>query len=135
MSEQEQEYYRSSEVLITNTRAELGDRTFAMANITAVSMGTRTNPRHGCAFVLFAIGFVIVVTGLAEISISKGGEGWLLLGLIIVGVVVVWWITLKPFYTVNISSASGESRAMQSHNKEDIEHIVAAIKQAIIERG
>jgi hypothetical protein len=49
MSEQEQEYYRSSEVLIMNTRAELGGRTFAMANITAVSMGTRTNPRHGCA--------------------------------------------------------------------------------------
>jgi hypothetical protein len=32
-------------------------------------------------------------------------------------------------------SASGESRALQSHNRDDIERIVAAIKQAIIERG
>jgi Family of unknown function (DUF6232) len=104
-----------------------------MANVTAVSMGTRRNPRQGCASALLAIGGVIAFAGL--LAIDKGGGGWLVVGLVMFVATCVWWNTLKPVYTVDISSASGESRALQSYDREKIEPIVAAIKQAMIDRG
>jgi hypothetical protein len=133
MSQQEREYYRADDVLVTNARAEMGGRTFAMANVTAVSMGTGRNPRQGCASALLAIGGVIAFTGL--LAIGKGGGGWLVVGLVMFVAACMWWNTLKPVYTVDISSASGESRALQSYDREKIEPIVAAIKQAMIDRG
>jgi hypothetical protein len=59
----------------------------------------------------------------------------ILLGLAIALGCLFWRSRLKPPYAVNLSSASGESRALQSKDKEKVERIVAAIKQAIIERG
>lgn len=67
MSQQEKEYYRSGNVLVTNARAEMGARTFAMANVTAVSMAT-THPSPGCAIALLAVGALVALDGLAAIG-------------------------------------------------------------------
>ncbi len=132
MSQQEKEYYRAGNVLITNARAEMGGRTFAMANVTAVSMAT-AKPSPGCAFVLLALGALVGIAGLA--SIADGGIVALAIGVVIAAVGFAWLKSLKPAYSVNLGSASGESRAMQSQNREEIEQIVDAIKRAIVERS
>jgi hypothetical protein len=134
MAEREQEYYRSGEVLITNRRAELGGQTFAIAKITAVSMATMSSLRANCVLGLVPGAGFLVLIGILTIE-TEGGAFLFLLGLLIATPDMIWWIGMKLSYSVNISSASGESKAMQSHNKEEIEHIVAAIKQAISERG
>jgi Family of unknown function (DUF6232) len=133
--EPEKEYYRAGAVLITNTRAELGGCTFAMANITAVSMAPAPNAAGcGCLAALLVGGGFIAVIGLLAIN-SDIGVHMLLVGLMMAIIGGVGWAIMVPSYTVNISSASGESRAMQSNDKAEIERIVGAIKQAIIERG
>lgn len=129
MADQEKEYYRSGNVLITNTRAELGGRTFAMANVTAVSMATTGSSTFGPAVLLAAA----VLVG--SMGLSRGGAQQLVVGAVMAAL-AIWWIrSLKPTYSVNLGSASGESKALQSQNKAEIEQVVAAIQQAIIERG
>jgi hypothetical protein len=92
MSQEEREYYRAGDVLVTNTRAGLGGRTFAMANITAVSMGTRVNSLRGCAFVLLYVGVVLAVVALA--AGGSGGVAGFLGGAagFLVGLLIVWLV-------------------------------------------
>lgn len=132
MAEGEREYYKSGNVLVTATRAEMGGRTFAMANVSAVSMSS-TKPSPGCALLLLVGGALIALGGLG--SLRDGGVGALIGGLVMAGLGFLWWRSLKTVYSVNLGSASGEAKAMQSTNREDIEQIVAAIKQAMIDRG
>ena len=141
MSEPEQEYYRSGDVLVTNTRAEMDGRTFAMANITAVSMTPVPNRGAGCLVGLAIVGGLFIM--LMGFSVTNTTNNLFLtnkLFLILLGFAIFvgclfWQSRLKPTYVVNISSASGESKALQSKDKENIERIVAAITQTIIERG
>jgi hypothetical protein len=109
-------------LLITNTRAEMGGRTFAMANITAVSMGTADPAPAGCPITLLIVGAVSALIGIPTLT-SFGGI-FLAIGIAAFVGGSVWWKERKPSYSVNISSASGESRAMQSQNREEIEAIV-----------
>jgi uncharacterized protein DUF6232 len=132
MPQQEREYYRSADVLVTNARVEMGSRTFAMANLTAVSMATMRSPLRGFPLGIFLGGGLIAVTGLLAIG-NEGGAVLLPTCLVIAIGGYAWWKTFKPSYSLNLSSTSGESRAMQSHNREEIEQIVAAIKQAMVE--
>jgi len=46
-----------------------------------------------------------------------------------------WKNSQRPKHWVSLGSASGESRAMESPDKDEIEAIVNAIKRAIVERG
>jgi Family of unknown function (DUF6232) len=132
MSKQEREYYRSADVLVTNARVELRGRTFAMANVTAVNMVTMRSPLRGFPLGIFLGGGLFTLTGLLAIS-HEGGAILLAIGLVIATAGYAWWKAFKPSYSLNLSSTSGESRAMQSDNKKEIEQIVAAIKQAMIE--
>jgi hypothetical protein len=132
VAELEKAYYRSGEVLITNTRAEIAGRTFAMANITAVSLVT-INPSLGGPIALLVIGGCFALLGIPTLA-GIGGV-FLVMGIAAIVAGCAWWSTLKRSYAVNLSSASGESRAMQSQNREEIEPIMAAITQAIIARG
>jgi Family of unknown function (DUF6232) len=131
MSQQETEYYQSADVLVTNARVEMGGRTFAMANVTAVSIATMRSPLRGFPLGIFLGGGLITLAGLFAIG-NEGGAVLLPIGLMIAIAGYAWWKTFKPSYFLNLSSTSGELRAMQSHNREEIEQIVAAIKQAMV---
>lgn len=128
MNQPEKQYYASHNVLVTSARAVMGGRTFAMANVTAVSPSV-TRPRRGIPLMLLIVG---VFTAIGSLSSS--------IVLALVGLVLAvgggfWLKSLKPTYAVNIGSASGESRAMASQDWNEIAAIVAAITQAIVERG
>jgi hypothetical protein len=132
MSQQEErEYYRSNAILITSARAEIGERTFSMANVTAVSMGT-IPANTGCAVVLLIVGGLTILGGLAAIGSTVAP---LILGILIAGAGWMWLKSLKPTFVVNLGSASGEARAYQSRNRDEVAEIVNAIKRAIIDRG
>lgn len=116
-------YYSQGGIDITNSRAIIGGKTYAMANITSVSMGV-ISPNY-------ILPAVVGIAGLLMLSISD----FRLFGLLaLVGAGVLFYMA-KRRYTVNIGSASGESHALVDKDKGRIQEIVDAMNKAIVERG
>jgi len=119
----EASYYQDGTVSITNARAVLGGKTYAMANITSVSMATIPANRKP--------GIVIAIIGLLIAGVTNGG----IIGLLILAAGIVLAVIVKPSYVVRIGSASGEADGLVSPNIEYIQKIVNAVNEAIIKRG
>ena len=155
MSTQETIFYQDEDILITNTRAVLGAKTYSMANITSVSLGVIPANRVPGIIVAAIGGLLAMCCGCSalvplgflgdpsadtsSIMVLIGGSAvygiGALIGLLILAGGIALAIMSKPTYVVRIGSASGEADALASKNREYIEHIVAAINAAIIKRG
>jgi hypothetical protein len=146
---EEREFFRSGEVLVTNTRVQLGGgKTFALANVTSVSTqiiqppAPPRSPAAGCATTLIAVGVIGALLGLVGMGGSVGGG---LLVLLIFGALPIWlgvlWLRsarpkpTKPEYALMIGSASGEREGMRSADPDLIARIADAINAAIVSRG
>jgi len=131
MSTPETTYYQEGGITVTNARAVLGAKTYAMANITSVSMGEKPANR--------APGIVVALIGLAiaGCSATAGSDatGGIVFGIIVLGVGIAIAAAVKTQYVVKIGSASGESNALVAKDKEYIQKIVNAVNEAIIKRG
>lgn len=131
-------YYQSGSVLITSTRAEMAGRTFVMSNITSVSL-VEIPPTPGCIIALLlglSAGVVLAVLGFVTIlisGISTSTASLIFLGVFFALFAFLWLRSLKTEYAVNLMSASGENRVVQSTDRKRIEEIVSAVKQAIID--
>ena len=126
-SQHEKVYYQSPDVLITSARAEMAGKTFVMSNITSVNM-VSIAPNRVFASLLLFLGMPLLIMG-AGLNDSAA----LVLGIIALVLGFLWYRALKMQYAVNLSSASGETRVVQSTNGGQIWRIVSAIKQAIID--
>lgn len=115
-------------VRITNTRAIVGATTYAMANITSVSMAEKPANRK--------LGIVVAILGLIILVITYqlGSSGGVIFGVILLGLGILIAAIVKPTYTVRIGSASGETDAISSNDKKYIQAIVRAMNEAFIER-
>ena len=131
MSTPETTYYQDGGITVTNARAVLGAKTYAMANITSVSMGEIPANR--------APGVVVALIGLAiaGCSASAGSDATsgIVIGVIVLGIGIAIAAAVKIQYVVKIGSASGESNALVAKDKEYIQKIVNAVNEAIIKRG
>lgn len=119
-------YYSDNEITITSTRAILGGKTYAMANITSVSVA-ELQPNSGCGCAAIGVGLLMALGLFSSETVLFG-----LLGL--VGVAVGLAIANTKAYVVRIGSASGESDALQHGNREYVQKIVDAVNDAIVER-
>lgn len=125
----EKTYYTDNTVTITSTRAIFPDKTYAMANVTSVSLGTvpaETTP--GCVVMIVGVAFTWG-------CFSQGSPVWgvVSLGVLFFGI----WLACKAKekYVVRVGSASAESDALTSPDKSYTDRVVAAVSQAIIDRG
>ena len=118
---QETTLYQDGDILVTKQRAVLGGKTFAMSNITSVSMGV-VPANTGIAWVLIIVG---VLGALCSYGLT----------LIVVAIGVYMLINAKPTYIVRLGSAAGEVDGLASRNREHIQQIVNALNEAIIRRG
>jgi hypothetical protein len=121
----EKQYYTNGGVTVTSKRLIVQSQTFAVSGITSVKLGVE-QPSKLIPILLIAIGGLGCVAGIKEGIINI----WTLL--FVLG--IAWILTLKSKYTVILATASGESEAVVSENKEFIEQIVAGLNKAIIER-
>ena len=122
--------YRDGNIQITNLRAILHDKTFAMANITSVA--TFREPAKTAPGIVLALlgGFVFLST------IASDADGCaMVFGLPMLIVGVAMWMAAKDVYWVRIGSASGETNALQSRDRAYIQKIVDAMNEAIVRRG
>ena len=145
----ENTFYQDGSVLITNTRAVLGAKTYAMANITSVSM--KVIPAdYTISIVVGLIGLFITACagcvslfGFAGLDLnSSSSAGPLVLGVVIglfgvcgIGAGIALAFLAKPTYAVRIGSASGEGNVLASKDRDYIQKIITAMNEAIIKRG
>lgn len=121
LEEKEKSYFKNKGIHITNTRAIFPNKTYAMANITSVSIGEEKQDRT-VPITIIVIG-VIGLTFFPEIGFP----------LILVG--TIWIYMKKKEYSVKIGSSSGEIEGFTSKNRELVRKVVSAMNDAIIDRG
>jgi hypothetical protein len=121
----EKVYYSNGEITVTSRRAIMGGKTYAMANVTSVSMA-QVQESAGSGCVLLFIGVLTLLI------FSPYG---MLLGLIGICIVLLAIVLMSSSsYVVRIGSASGEANALKNKDRQYIQQIVDAVNQAIIER-
>jgi hypothetical protein len=130
-------YLENEDVTITNSRAIIKGKTFAMANITSISLGIIPADKSGA----FATGCMGVFFGLIAFGIGyllQFTGGMIFGGVILVGAIAIADASAKSQkdkYLVNVGSASGETQAPWAYDREYIQKIVDAMNEAIVKRG
>jgi hypothetical protein len=125
----EETYFSQGDVQVTNSRVVLGGKTYAMRNITSVTIGEIPPNR--------VPGIVLAVLGLCPLmgGFSDNGGALLVIGLIVIGLGIALAALVKTRYVVRLGSASGESDALTAPDVAYIRKIVDAINKAIVQRG
>lgn len=113
---EEKIFFQQDNIVVTNTRFSVDGQTYAMSGITSVKSKAEVVPMWA-KVILFLLGLILI---------PLYGFGLL----VIIGI-----FFLKSRYSVMLSSASGETKALQSKDKALIDNIINALNQAIISRG
>lgn len=123
---EEKTYLNQGNVVVTNTRVVIGGKTYAMTNVTSVSMAKQSSS------ILPPV--IAITVGVIIAAIVGGTFGNIIAVASIIGGLVLLF-TRKPNYVVKIGSASGESDALISNDQDYVQKIVNALNQAIVSRG
>lgn len=121
---EEQTFFSQGEVTVTNARFVAAGQTYAMRGITSVKSG-RTDPKK-------AGPLIVMLFGLA--FLFQGG-GTMVLGVLVIAAAGYWLWSLRPEFTVQLTSSAGEVKALTSKDKEFIEKVIDALNNSIIHRG
>lgn len=112
-------------VKITSARVIVGQKTYAMSGITSVGFVVQKPKR--------LLPFALLIGGLLLAKSNPEASIWHWLSLAAPG--ALWLIVQKTAYALQINSASGEQKAMTGNDGGFVRKVVAAINQAIVERG
>jgi uncharacterized protein DUF6232 len=126
----EKKFLEDRRVLVTNARCVMEGKTFAMSGITSVAAYTES-PSRGGPVIIILIGIVVALVSLS----SRELLGGIFIGIVLIGIGVLWYKSIKDIYHVVIHSASGEARPIHDFNSQYINGIVQALNDAIIYRG
>lgn len=114
--------YERGDVIVTNARFIVPSQTFAMSGITSVRFST-DKPS-----LLWPIVCVLV----ALVALGYYGSGWSFGIPLFAGFLL---LLRKTTHHVVLSSSSGETRALNSEDKEFIAGVIHALNRAIVSRG
>jgi len=123
MNENEKVYFEEGSVTVTKARFIVPAQTYAMSGITSVKAAV-DQPLKGPA-ILCGIGLLMLFFG--EVSL-------IVIGLLLIAGAIFWYIKGKKHIVV-LSSASGEAEALSSTDASFIGRIIAALNDAIVDRG
>ncbi len=123
MAENEKVYFEEGGVTVTKARFIVPAQTYAMSGITSVKAAVN-QPWKGPA--------ILVILGLIMMSFGEGGS--IVMGLLFMAGAILWFIKGKKNIVI-LSSSSGEAEALSSHSSDFIGRIIAALNEAIVERG
>ncbi len=120
---------QDADVTVTLTRAVLGGKTFALADITSVSLATIPPDRRG-GYIAAALGAISLALGALLVSTVGVTVGVALL-------VLAWGILAqkRTKHLVRVGTAAAQWDALMSHDLAHARRIVEAINQAIVMRG
>lgn len=118
---EEKIFFQRNNILITNTRMNLGSTTYATANVTSVST-LESKPGRKSEIILGLIALFLLSESI-------------LTGLFLIALVVLLFKMKKSKFIVKLSSSANEKEALRSTDKNFIYSVVEAINEAIIFRG
>ena len=121
--ETEKIFYQDQNVTITQSRYIALGKTYAMRNISSVSI-YRVERSTLLPMTLFTIGLIMCFD--TDVRLA---------GIILVLGSFVWMATMRSSYSVRISTNSGETNSLTSKNKQYVQEIVSALNDAIVYRG
>lgn len=122
---QEHEFFRSENVLVSQTRFVTFGQTYAMSGVTSVKASSVNPSRTG----------PLIIGGLGIILLFSGVTSMLIFGAVLLGCAAFIWSVQKPDYFVSLSVASGEVRALNSKDPQFIGDVIQALNECIIARG
>jgi len=123
---------KEKNVKITNLRAIIGTKTYAISDITSVSMDVN-EPK------LFLPVFFIVIAGVCSVLIAVSDmreySEFLTTSLYLgIAGLVFFILSQKTKYSIRIKSASGEFKVLEAFDRNYVERIVKALNEAIVQR-
>ncbi len=123
MSENEKVYLEEGGVTVTKARFIVPAQTHAMSGITSVKAAV-DQPLKG----------PVILGGIGLLMMFSGEVGMVIFGLLFIVGAILWFIKGKKHIVV-LSSASGEAKALSSSDSGFIGRIIAALNDAIVDRG
>lgn len=128
---EEKVFFNFDGVTVSNSRFIVRSQTYAMQSVTSVKPGI-VKPKRGVSMVFMLIGMLLLIAELMELF----DRGVLLVaGAIAILIGLIAWYLAKPKYSVILHTSAGEHHALISEKKQDIEHVLQALNQAIVSRG
>lgn len=122
--ESEKLFYQDSRVLVTQSRIVVDNKTYAMRNISSVSMFVKDKSTNKW------ISIITLLIGLISLL-----NQFYFIGIIFISIAALLLFFLKDEYVIQISSNSGDTKILISKSKEYIQTVVSAINDAIVYRG
>lgn len=118
--------YSNGPVQITNRRAIIGSKTYAMRNISSVQVGI-TRPLIKLGAFLAVVGLALLIAG------ASAGAGLVIVGLLLLagGIALIVYDLRKPVCVVVMASTGGEVHALTSRDRPLIETVVQKMNDAI----
>ena len=123
MTDNEKVYFQEGGVTVTKARFIVPDQTYAMSGITSVKAAI-DQPLKGPA----------ILGGVGVLMMFSGDVVAIIFGFLLIAGAILWFIKRKKHIVV-LSTASGEAKAISSDNSSFIGKIIAALNEAIIDRG
>lgn len=131
---EERVFYDQDGVRITNKRAIIGETTYALANVTSVSVGRKV-PSSLPGGALLVVGVLLLFAGFAS---RESTESLLLCGGLGAVLALAGIVALRgsmPSYYVSIVGAGGEQQALGGRSQADLQKIADALNDAIASRA
>lgn len=119
----EQKFYEDGNVIVTQSRFVASSKTYAMRNISSVSIGEIKKSK------VFQI--LVIIVGVIMLT----GEGTRVYGVVAIAMGALLLYFIRNEYSVRINSNSGENDGFVSKDRERIEKIVNAVNEAMVLRG
>ena len=147
---EEKIFFQQNNVLVSQSRLVIGDKTYVLRNISSVSTASNCSikkPSKTFYKILVGIASIllfqkIITIGLylevnKEVPFSDYVKVVLYIGLIIFSIYTMSKLNTQYFYSyfIRISSNSGTSDVLNSPDKSYIQKVVDALNQAIIYNG
>lgn len=124
---EEKVFFEHGGVKVTNARFMVDGKMFAMNNVTSVGSTQKKPSRLG--------GILVLVIGLAMMSAGVNNATSMGLGLLFAAAAAYYLYQQKTAYSIVLSTAGGETAALTTDEKAYLDRVVAALNEAIVQRG
>lgn len=118
-------YFEKDSIKVTNSRVLVDGKTYALSGITSVGL-VEQKPNRLLPIALMVVGFLFAKS-------NPNASIWHFMAVTMP--FAIWLLVQRSKFVVQISSASGESKALVSRKREYVRGVVEAINGAIVARG